>query len=148
MPIAPPVPTRPSSFSAIRALGPRFLPEAGRELLWTDGHGAAPHPLRDTFIDQHFEVAAHGHLADVELVRELGDEDATFGVEALAHDLQSFDRLTFTGRPPPGRRASSARGCRLVHAEREALHERVAERGRFGRTGGHGRPVRRRSASR
>ena len=93
MPIAPPVPIMSSNFSASTRLGARVLTKAGGELLWSHGDGPAAHALGHAFVDEHIEVAANRHLAHVELVGELRDPDAAVRVEAVPHQLESFERL-------------------------------------------------------
>ena len=87
------------------------LTEAGRELLGSDGDGAAPDAFRDALVDEHLEVAPDRHLAHVELGCELGDEDVSVGVETLAHELESVERLDVH---PATRRVREGRADRPV----------------------------------
>src|SRR5206468_7772046 len=72
---------------------PGILAEAGGELLRADRDRAAAHALRNSLVDEHLQVAPHGHLADVELAREIDDSHPTFGVEPLPHQLEPLERL-------------------------------------------------------
>ena len=85
------------------SLGPRVLLGPGGELLGADGDGAAAHAVGDAFVDEHVEVAADRHLADVELAGELHHAHAPVDVEAPAdqpepvHALEVHDDTAFPG---------------------------------------------------
>ena len=120
------------------SLGPRVLLRPGGELLRTDGDGAAAHTVGDALVDEHVEVAADRHLADVELAGELHDADAAVDVEAPAdqpepvHAVEVHSSTGLSSRVRLTQRAPGL-GNRAEHAEGEALGHRVAERRRLDR---------------
>ena len=93
MPIAPPVPTRSSSFSAMRALA-RACCRKRVANSWGPTAIAPPRTRwADALVDEQVEVAPDRHLADVELSGELLHPDAAVGVEAMTHQLEPFQCL-------------------------------------------------------
>ncbi len=79
------------------SLGPGVLLRPGGELLGPDGDGAAPNAVSNTLVDEHVEVPANRHLADVELAGELHDPDATVDIEAPADQPEPVHRFEVHG---------------------------------------------------
>ena len=67
------------------------------ELLRSDGHGAATHPMGDALVDEHVEIAADRHFADVQLAGELDDTHSTVDVESPADQAESIHAVEVHG---------------------------------------------------